>query len=408
MRKNAVIKTLTPIDGGVTAPAGFSLYQTCANIRRSGISPQTDVVLLFADRRYPVARVFTDSSFVSADITQTKTRLKIGKAQSVLLHTAPTLSTTDALKASKQIALLIAEKTGCDYDDTLILSHGKLSGAYPFEQLSSGVIRLGEKVKKGDLLSRLHMQPQQKNTFFYQAAYAFELGAFPCKIGALLCCTSSKTTDPVGFTCVLTTDVCIESAMLQKALHSAVADTVTLTDFGAECSPCDAVCILASGKAQNSKIDCGDLEYKKFCDVLKRALRVICRLALTVYNPDRRLLACNASGCPSISAARAVVSAFIRSKSLQACFLSDEIDADRVICTLGSAYENLRIDKAEITLSTEKGEIILFDLGRTSVFPRERAKEILDCKEIDLHIRLNDGNYRASGQTSLYSFSEIH
>ena len=407
MRKNAVIKTLTPIDGGVTAPAGFSLYQTHANLNRAGTAGQNDAALLFADRRYPVARVFTDCSLVSADITQTKTRLKIGKAQSVLLHTAPTFSTPDALKASKQTALLIAEKTGCDYDDTLILSHGKLLGSYRYVELSNAVTKLGQKVKKRDILSLLNMQPQPQNAFFHQTAYAFELGAFTCKIGAAFCCTSSKISDPVGFTCILTTDVCIENTMLQKALSSAVADTVALTDFGAEASPCDAVCILASGKAQNAKIDCADLEYKKFCDVLKRALRTICRLALTVSNPNRPLLTCNVSGSPSITSARAVAGAIIRSKALQACFMLGEVDPDRVVCTVGSAYNTIRLDKAEITLKTEKGEIILLDLGRTSTFPPERTKEILSSEEIELNVRFNDGNYRAIGQTALMTASEI-
>ena len=407
MRKNAVIKTLTPIDGGVIAPAGFSLYQTYANLNRAGIAGQTDAALLFADRRYPVARVFTDCSLVSADIAQTKTRLKIGKAQSVLLHTAPTFSTPDALKASKQTALLVAEKSGCDYDDTLILSHGKLLGSYRSAELANAVAKLGQKAKKRDILSLLNMQPQPQDAFFHQTAYAFELGAFTCKIGAAFCCTSSKISDPVGFTCILTTDVCIENTLLQKALSAAVADTVALTDFGAEASPCDAVCILASGKAQNAKIDCADLEYKKFCDVLKRALRTICRLALTVSNPSRALLTCSVSGAPSITAARSIAGAIIRSKSLQACFLLHEIDPDRVVCTVGSAYDTVRLDKAEITLKTDKGEIILLDLGRTNTFPHERAKEILRSKEIDLHICLNDGNYRAIGQTTLLSPSEI-
>ena len=407
MRKNAVNKTLTPIDGGVTAPDGFSLYQTQANLHRTGISAQNDVALLFADRRYPVARVFTDCSLASADITQTKTRLKIGKAQSVLLHTAPTLAAPEALKASKQIALQVAEKTGCDYDDTIILSHGKLIGSYPFEQIASAVARLGDKVKKRDLLSILHIQPQAQNTFFHQAAYAFEFGAFPCKIGAAFCCTSSTISAPSGFTCVLTTDVCIEGAMLQKALSVAVADTVALTDFGTEASPCDAVCILASGKAGNAKIDCADLEYKKFCDVLKRALRAVCHLALNIYHPNRRILTCRVSGCPSITAARAVVKSIISSKCIQACFLCDEMDADRVVCTVGSAYDSVRIDKAKIRIVTEKGEMILFDLGRTSSFPMEKAKELLSCKEICFEICLNDGNYRAHGQTALFAFENL-
>ena len=395
MRKNAVMKTVTEIDGGLCAPYGFQAVGVHAGLnvfQTEGI----DLGLLVSDNRFQAAFLGSKSSVLTADVAQSKTRLKSGKAQAILVHGVPTLADDISMQASKRIARTLCEKLRCGLDEILIVSCGELNGYYPQSEIENNINTLIKKLDDEEL-------NEDVSSVFNggkECAYAGMLGAFPCKVGVLFKGASDKDGE-VGTCCVMTTDVNVTAEMLGKALRSAVAETLEMTDLGVERSPCDSVCIVASAAAGNCRIDCADSEYKKFCDILKMVLCEIATQMLKASKSNARLMSCKVQGCKSQRAARAVANSVVRSQGVKRAFEQGGADLERIIAAICGTDEPLTMEKASVLLRTPEKKIYLFDQGQPLRMAKRFIVEIVQENEFDVCIDFNDGNYGATARTAL-------
>ena len=239
-----------------------------------------------------------------------------------------------------------------------------------------------------------------------QVSFAFDVGAFRCKIGAIFKGNARVCPNMATTLCFLTTDVNITPQMLQKALNASVQETLNALHIDGLSSPNDTACILSSCTAGNYKISCADSEYKKFASALQKTLTEICLLMVKDGDENNKTLVCTVRGAKSKRVARAVAKAIVSARIINGMNGINGIngaafETENLLCAIIGAGENLEISKADAKLSSERGSVTLMTDGKAIAFSSSVVVEILSASEITLSVHLNDGNYGATAFSRL-------
>lgn len=396
MRKNGVNRELQEIDGGVCAPVGFR-----ANGVHCGFTVdegKKDLALIVADRRCPTACVYSTESKSSGPACTTKRHMKRGLGRAILCNSGvANVFLPEGERLAEMACRALAACSDIDCNDTAIASTGVVGARIELETFEKGMRPLVQgltataegSTAAAEAIAAVGTSPMQ-------AAFAFDLGAFPCKIGAVFkgnmhVCPNMATT-----LIFLTTDVNISSEMLQKALSLTVKDTVNLLACDGTPSPNDAVCMMASGRADNYKISCEDTEFSKFTFALRKVLfEISCRIA-AACDAQGRVFTCKVTGAKSQQAARAVAKKVLSSPNVRRAVLCGRSDAESILYAVNQASDGVDFADAQISLSGGESTYVLFAEGYVTRVDGTLIRALSSGSEIALHIALNDGNYTAT------------
>ena len=401
MRKTATSKKLREIEGGVCAPEGFKANGVHCGISRD--SNKKDLAIVAADRRGPTACVFSEQSAQSAPARVSKKHLKRGIARAILINSGTAnVFLEDGEWLAEKICRVLAKRSDIEVNETLLASTGKVGEPLyltPFEEGIPKLIQGLSATAEGSLAAAEAIMTTDKAP--RQVAFSFDLGDFPCKIGAIFKGTTQVCPNMATTIAVLTTDVNILPEMLQKALVSAVKDTFNLLCIDGISSPNDTICIMASGKAGNYRIFCEDSEYDKFLVALREALGEICRRLIVDSDENQRLLLCKVSGAKSKQAARAIAKRVACSQAVKSMLLNGNIEVINLLYEANVFAEDGNFAKARIAICDEEREYALFEDGRALRISEETARGLLEKKELTIRMELGNGNFGATSFTRL-------
>lgn len=401
MRKNAVNRQLREIEGGICAPEGFKANGVHCGISRD--AEKKDLALIAADRRCPTACVFSEHSAQSAPARVSKKHLKRGIARAILINsgTANVFLENGEWLAEK-ICRVLAKHSDIEVNETLLASTGKVGEPLSLTPFENGIPSLAKGLsasKEGSLAAAQAIMTTDREP--KQVAFEFDLGDFPCKIGAVYKGTTQVCPNMATTIAVLTTDVNILPEMLQKALTTAVNDTFNLICVDGISSPNDVVCIMANGKAGNYKIFCNDTEYDKFIYALREVLAEICRRIVRDGDEEERMLVCKVSGAKSKQEARTLAKRLACSQKLKTTLLNGNFEAINVLYEANFIAEDAKFLRTRITVGTKENAYFIFDDGRVLRLSEETSQKLLGEKEIFLSVDLGNGNFGATSFSCL-------
>ena len=396
MRKNGVNRELKEISGGICAPVGFR-----ANGVHCGFTDdenKKDLALIVADRRCPTACVYSDGYKSSGPALTTKRHLKYGLARAILVNSGvANLFIPKGEWLAEMACRALAACSDIDCNDTLIASTGVIGLPIALETFEKGLRPLVQGLQANEEGSLAAAEAIiTTDSYPKHTAFSFDLGDFPCKIGALFkgnvhVCPNMATT-----LVFLTTDVNISPEMLQKALSLCVRDTLNLLVGDGTASPNDMVCIMANGKAGNYKISREDTEFSKFTFALRKALMEICRRLVADCDKDGRIFTCKVSGATSMQAARAMAKNIVSSHNIRRAVLQGESDVESILYAINSATDTFRFTDMQIALESEDKSYVLYEENIVIRLDKSHLIHLLDGKDITVKIRLTDGNYSAT------------
>ena len=396
LRKNGVNRELKEIDGGICAPVGFR-----ANGIHCGFTDDAtkkDLALIVADRRCPTACVFSTESKASGPACTSKRHLKYGLARAILVNSGVANAfLPDGERLAEMACRALAARSDIDCNDTVIASTGAIGKEISLSTFENGLRPLVQGLQashEGSLAAAEAIMTT--DSYPKHAAFSFDLGAFPCKIGVLFkgnlrVCPNMATT-----LIFLTTDVNISPEMLQKALSSCVKDTVNLLACDGTPSPNDMVCIMANGKAGNYKISYDDTEFSKFTFSLRKVLFEICRRLSADCDKEGRVFACKVTGAKSQQTARAMAKNIVSAENIRRAILHGNQDMESILYLVNGATDNGDYSNLQITLDGVDKSIVLYEDQTIMRIEKIHLLGLLDGKEITLKISLNDGNYGAT------------
>ncbi|MBQ1661704.1 MAG: bifunctional ornithine acetyltransferase/N-acetylglutamate synthase, partial [Treponema sp.] len=283
------------IDGGVTAPQGFTASGMLCGIKKG--RTKNDTALIFSEKPCDAAGVFTQNRVKAESVKLTKQNISNGVMQAVIANSGNANACTG--EQGRQNALRMAKAAagvlGIKAEDVVVCSTGVIGQQLPVEVIESHIQELKDSLsKEGHKEARVAIMTT--DTHYKECAVETTIGGKTVRIGAM-CKGSGMIHINLGtMLAFMTTDCAISSTMLEKALRSSIAGTYNCVSIDGDTSTNDTLTILANGMAGNARIES---EGKDFDDFLAALNEINTQMAMKIAGDGEgatRLIECNVTG----------------------------------------------------------------------------------------------------------------
>jgi glutamate N-acetyltransferase/amino-acid N-acetyltransferase len=383
------IDRLTPIDGGVTAPAGFRAAGVWCGIKASG---KLDLSLLVSDHPASAAGVFTTNLAQAAPVVLSREHLarSAGTGRAIVINSGCANACTgqDGRDHARLMADYAAAAVGCRADAVLVASTGVIGVKLDITKVERGVKEAAARLSPsgGADAARAIMTT---DPFPKESAVEVAAQGRTFRVGGMA--KGSGMIEPLMATMLgaVVTDAKVEPALLARALKTAVDDTFNAITVDGECSTNDCVFALANG-ASGVELTERDMP------VLVGSLKAACEpLAIGIVRGGEgatKLVTVRVSGAASNDEARRAARAIANSPLVKTAVHGGDPNWGRLIAVAGRSGSAFVLDSAVVRI----GPITLFAGGAPFDERAPEAERYLQGKEILLEVDLGTGGAGAS------------
>ena len=256
------------IDGGVTAPKGFSAMGVHSGIKKD----KKDMAMIYSSVPCVAAGTFTTNQVKAAPVKwDQKMIYENAFSQAVICNSGVANACTGAqgMQYCEEMAEVAANALEIPKTSVLVASTGVIGAQLPMDKIVNGIGMLAPTLDTS--LEGGHMAAEAimtTDTVPKEIAYEFEVGGKTVTIGGM--CKGSGMIHPnmctmLGF---IMTDVCISKDLLYEALSADIKDTFNMVSVDGDTSTNDTVLLMANGMAGNDMITEKNEDYDKFVEAL--------------------------------------------------------------------------------------------------------------------------------------------
>lgn len=382
------------IDGGVTAPKGFLASGIYCGIKQGSV--KKDLALIYSEVPAKASGMFTKNKVKGAPIYICKDHLSNKKAQAIIINSgnANTCNGDDGLSKAKKMTALQAKALNLKADDILVASTGVIGVPLNIDAIKDGIPLLTEKLSKNgnqDAASAI----MTTDTFMKELAAEFYIGDTKVTLGTMA--KGSGMIEPNMGTMLsfITTDISISPQLLDEALKSTVTITYNRVSVDGDTSTNDSIFILANGQANNPTITEKDENYYTFVNVLKEINTIMAKNIAKDGEGATKLLECQVIGAANEKDAVLFGKSVINSSLVKTAMFGSDANWGRILCALGYANVDFDPEKVDVSFESCAGEIEVCKNGSSVAFDEDKAKKVLDQKEIIIKINLSQGECTA-------------
>lgn len=382
------------IDGGVTAPKGFLASGIYCGIKQGSV--KKDLALIYSEVPAKASGMFTKNKVKGAPIYICKDHLSNKNAQAIIINSgnANTCTGDDGLSKAKKMTALQAKALNLKADDVLVASTGVIGVPLNIDAIKDGIPLLTEKLSKSgnqDAASAI----MTTDTFMKELAAEFYIGDTKVTLGTMA--KGSGMIEPNMGTMLsfITTDISISPQLLDEALKSTVTITYNRVSVDGDTSTNDSIFILANGQANNPTITEKDENYYTFVNVLKEINTIMAKNIAKDGEGATKLLECQVIGAANEKDAVLFGKSVINSSLVKTAMFGSDANWGRILCALGYANVDFDPEKVDVSFESCAGEIEVCKNGSSVAFDEDKAKKVLDQKEIIIKINLSQGECTA-------------
>lgn len=404
-------------DGGICAAKGFKANGTYCGIKKPAnddpsIKHKNDICLYTSDVVCNAAAVYTQNKVKGAPIIVTKANLeKSGNKAIAVIANSKNANTcnADGVEKANRMCELVANELNIPQEQVIVASTGVIGQILPIEPIEKAVPVLA----KG-LCYNKHLEAataiMTTDTVKKEYAVEFDINGVKCTVGGMA--KGSGMIHPNMATTLnfITTDCAIGSELLQKALSEIVKVTYNCLSIDGDTSTNDMVCLMANGLAFNDEITEENEYFETFKAALYEVMANLTRMLAKDGEGATKLLECITSGAKDKDTAITVAKSVVCSTLFKAAMFGEDANWGRVLCAIGYADAEFDINKVDVDLKSDKGEIAVCKNGAGVEFSEEKASEVLSEDEIYILINLNDGDEQATawGCDLTYDYVKIN
>ncbi len=378
------------IDGGVTAPKGFLASGIHCGIRKN--KSKKDLALILAETECDTAAVYTQNLVYGAPITVTRKNIADGKAKAIICNSGiANTCNADGVEKAEKMCEITANALGLKPTDIIVSSTGVIGQPINLEPIQNGMTALVEGLSATGS-SNAAEAIMTTDTVKKEFAVEFVLDGKTCHIGAISKGSGMIHPNMATMLCFITTDVNISSDCLKSALLRVVQDSFNMLSVDGDTSTNDTVAVMASGKADNKRIDTENDSYEVFVSALAAISEKLVKLMAKDGEGATKLVECQVSGAKTKEIAKVCAKSVICSSLVKAAMFGADANWGRILCALGYAGVDIDVNKVDVWFKSDGGEILVCQSGAGVDFSEELAKEILVKDEVYVIVNLNDGD----------------
>ena len=396
------------IEGGICAPQGFKATGINCGIRAN--RTKRDLSLIMSSVQADAAAVYTTNLVKGAPLIVTKENLKDGKAQVVICNSGnANTCNANGIEIAETTCSLIADALNINKTDVIVGSTGVIGQPLSIEPIKKGIPELVAKLSENGSAEAAEgiMTTDTKKK---EIALEFELDGKTCKIGAIAKGSGMIHPNMATMLVFITSDVNIDSNLLQNALSTVVKDTFNMISVDGDTSTNDTVAIMANGLAGNTRITEENDDYNTFVEALNDLMVDLSRRIAKDGEGATKLIECKVSGADSQDTARIVAKSVICSSLVKAAMFGSDANWGRILCAIGYSGAKVDVTKVDVSFKSTKGISEVCKDGAGVDFSEEKAKEILLEDEIEILVSLNSGDKTATayGCDLTYDYVKIN
>jgi len=380
----------TPIQGSVSAPAGFRAAGVACGIKKK--AGALDLALIVSDVPASSAAVFTTNKAQAAPVLVSKARLASsgGRSRVIAINSGCANACTgpDGLATAEAMADAAARAAGADPAEALVASTGVIGVSLDRATVTSGITHAMSIVSRdgGPAAARAIMTT---DPFPKEAAVEVATPSGRFRVGGIA--KGSGMIEPLMATMlgVVTTDAAVAPALLQRALAQAVDVTFNAISVDGECSTNDCVFALANGA---SGVTIGEADLALFTG----ALRAVCeQLAVGIVRGGEgatKLVTIDVSGGRTNDEAKKAARAIANSPLVKTAVHGADPNWGRLVAVAGRAGVDFDLERARVQI----GDVELFAGGRPFDERAPQASDHLKGTEVTLRVDLGTGGSGAA------------
>ena len=396
------------IDGGVCAPNGFKASGIHCGIRKN--KTKKDLALIVSDVQANAAAVYTTNLVKGAPLVVTKNNLNDGKAQVIICNSGnANTCNANGIEIAQDMCKLISAELGINETDVIVGSTGVIGQPLDIEPIKNGIPSLVADLDSNGSQSAAE-GIMTTDTKLKEIAIEFDIDGVTCRIGGIAKGSGMIHPNMATMLVFVTTDVNIDSALLQHALSDNIKDTFNMISVDGDTSTNDMVAIMANGRANNTKITSEDAAYNVFTQALNTLMVDLCRKIAKDGEGATKLIECKVTMADSEEVAKIVAKSVICSSLVKAAMFGSDANWGRILCAIGYSGANVDVTKVDVSFKSAKGSISVCKDGAGVPFSEDMAKEILLEDEIEILVSLNSGEKSATawGCDLTYDYVKIN
>jgi glutamate N-acetyltransferase/amino-acid N-acetyltransferase len=382
---NAGHAALEPLEGGVTAPLGFTSAAVHCGIKAK--AGALDLALIAADTAVPAAGLFTTNLAVAAPVVLSRRHLErtAGRARAIVVNSGCANACTgdQGMRDADAMAAAAAAGLGCDVEQVLVSSTGVIGVALPMAKLVEGIPRAVSRLARGAgaetarAIMTTDPFPKEHAVAVHVPRGRFVVGGTAKGSGMI----EPAMATMLGF---LTTDAAVPPALLRRALRESARTTFNAITVDGECSTNDSLFAMASG-ASGVAID--EASYPALLAGLHAVSQ---RLAVDIVRGGEgatKLVAVTVHDARSEADARRIARTIANSPLVKTAVHGADPNWGRIVAAAGRAGVAIDIDRTSVFV----GGVRLFEHGLPHDEAAPLAAEHLAGREIGIDVHVGSG-----------------
>jgi glutamate N-acetyltransferase/amino-acid N-acetyltransferase len=378
------VPTLEAVDGGVTAPAGFSAAGVAAGIKKS---PRLDVMVFAADHTVPAAAVFTTNAVAAAPVVVSRAHVSRGVARAVVANSgnANACTGTAGLADARATAEAVAEALGCRPDEVVVASTGVIGVPLPLAKVVGGaraavvaLSRTGGPDAAEAILTT--------DTFAKQWAVRVALDGAVYTVGGMAKGSGMIKPNMATMLAFVTTDAPLTSEACDAALRAATARTFNRITVDSDTSTNDMCLLMASGASGGAPIGPDDPRFAGVAAAVHEVCAQLARMVVRDGEGATKFVEVTVRGAATEADAELSAFAIADSPLCKTAIFGGDANWGRVAMAIGKS--GARVDPTAFDVvfagipTCVAGSAIDFDEDEAAAALAEHDVEVL----VDLHV----------------------
>ena len=306
---------------------------------------------------------------------------------------------------------IAAKQCGIEKSNVVVASTGVIGMPLDTAPIRNSIAELYDGLTAAPEGSRFAAEAiMTTDTIVKEAAVRFEIDGVPCSMGGIAKGSGMIHPNMATMLIFITCDALITPELLGRALREDVKTSFNMISIDGDTSTNDMAVILSNGMAGNAEISTEGAAYDTFCRALHMLTVRLSRMLAADGEGATKLLECSVSGAPTLEAAQKTAKSVICSSLLKAAMFGADANWGRVLCAIGYSGALVDVSRIDVAFRSGKGTVTVCKNGSGVPFSEEQAKEILQEKEIDILVDLNDGSETATawGCDLTYDYVKIN
>lgn len=396
------------IENGVCAPKGFKAAGVHCGIKKS--SKKKDLALIYCEKMCSAAALYTQNKVKGAPLLVTKRNIEDYKAQAVIVNSGnANTCNADGEQKAQMMCELVANELKIKKEDIIVASTGVIGQVLPIEPIEAKIPELVSLLNENGS-DDAAISIMTTDTVKKEIAISFNIGGVECKMGAIAKGSGMIEPNMATMLCFITTDVNIKGELLRKALLDVTGNTFNMVSVDGDTSTNDMVSVMASGLAENAEIIAENEAYVEFVSALNFVCTYVAKMLARDGEGATKLVECKVINARDERTAKVVAKSVITSNLLKAAMFAADANWGRILCAIGYSDAEFDINKIDVTLKSEKGEVPVCKNGAGVEFSEEKAKEVLLLDEITILVDMQSGENTATawGCDLTYDYVKIN